>query len=868
MKRTSYLLLLFMMFLLFVFACDSLPQQPPDDDSETFTVTFDSQGGSSVNAIEVDDGETITPPIPTKIGHTFIGWFLGPELSADAFDADVAITSNLILYARWQVNTYTITFVVNDGTPISTVDRTFGAPLDLPVTTRDGHTFAGWFTDAILTQTLTHTHMPAGHLLLYAKWQANMYTITFVVNDGTPIDSINRTVGAPLELPISTRDGHMFAGWFTDVDLTQALTYTHMPAHHMILYAKWEPVILETHLIEYWMLHEGEAVIALSFGETHAAALTSQGHLLTWGYNTYGQLGDGTTNGRRSPADITSHFNLQAGETIIQVSLGSQHSAALTSQGRVFTWGVSWSGRLGNGTPDVDVYSTPIDITDHFGLQIGETIIQLSLGAEHSTALTSAGRLFLWGKNEHGQLGDGTNTDRHHPIDITDHFGLAGHETIIRVSLGNSHSIALTSMDRVFTWGANSSGQLGDGSGSPRNMPTDITANFDFLDGETVESISAGRTNSAVLTSANRLFTWGNNVFGQIGDGTTIGRFTPTVVTAGFNLQDHETIIQVSFGYDYAAIITSLNRVFFWGYNANGELGIGTTNTEANPHPIDMTSGFDLSENETITQLSLSTSTSAALSSEGRVFTWGSNGFGKIGDGTWDDQMLPKAIDMTDLGATQFLLVGTDELTHLADIDPFKPEREGYVFSGWYTDETFTTLYAFGIMPDHDLTLFGYWIPADTSLVVNGDFSQPLEGTWELWFGDGGNSTAVIVDGVLVFDITDIGANWYSNHFFQTGLTLTQGVTLRLTFDARADIARTIVVKLEDTTFYGYIDQNVDITTEWTTYTIDLYMNMPTRTDGKLVFGAGNMSDINEATGVATTIYINNVSLIVIDSED
>ncbi len=809
MKRTSYLLLLFMMFLLFVFACEGRPSDNHDDDTngdiETFTITFDARGGSAVTSIEVDEGMTVTLPVTQKTGHTFLGWYPDDDPSTPPVTNDTPITANLVLYARWQANEYTITFEVNGGTSISSVGRTYDEMLDLPITTKTGHVFAGWYTDENLTQPLTYTRMPDGHLTLYAKW---------------------------------------------------------------------ELADLETYQIGYYIFQPVETIVKISLGSEHSAALTSLGRVYTWGMGTYGILGDGYRTSRSIPVEITQHFGLQPEETIVQIELGDRHSAALTSLGRIFTWGDNERGQLGDGTNTFSAeHLTPTEMTGNFDLQDGEKIIQLSVGSYFSSVLTSSGRIFTWGANWYGELGDGTTTNSNTPIDITSGFALHEEETIITITLGSHHSAALTSLGRVFTWGFNGYGQLGDGTanwdGNP--SPRDMTSHFALQHEEMIIQLSLGRSHSAALTSLGRVFTWGFNGFGQLGDGTsnTDNNPYPIDITSHFELLENETITQVSLGYDHSSALTSFGRIFTWGRNWHGVLGNGTVNSEdPNPNPIDVTSGFDLTADETISQIIQGTFMTFVLTNESRMFSWGKNNFSQLGDETTTDQALPGERIISYVNMTKFFLVRTDEFVHMSDIVPYMPEKEGYTFSGWYWDITLTTLYEFGTMPDRNIKRYGYWIPDDPSLVVNGDFSQPLEDTWELWFGDGGNSTAVIVDGVLVFDIIDIGANWYSNHFFQTGLTLTQGVTLRLTFDARADIARTIVVKLEDATYYGYIDQNVDITTEWTTYTIDLYMNMPTRTDGKLIFGAGNMSDINEATGVATTIYINNVSLVVIDSED
>ena len=157
-------------------------------------------------------------------------------------------------------------------------------------------------------------------------------------------------------------------------------------------------------------------------------------------------------------------------------------------------------------------------------------------------------------------------------------------------------------------------------------------------------------------------------------------------------------------------------------------------------------------------------------------------------------------------------------------------------------------------------------IPPESELfVTNGDFSEPLEGTWTHWAGEGGASTANIVNGVLEYDITAAGVQWWSSQFSQPGLTVPQGLGFILEFEARADIARPMVVKIENAQYVGYIDESVSLTTEWQTFQIEFFVTAPTITNGKLIFGAGTMMAYDSIVGAMTTIYIDNIKFIELD---
>lgn len=216
----------------------------------------------------------------------------------------------------------------------------------------------------------------------------------------------------------------------------------------------------------------------VSLGGNHSAMISEDGKLFMWGGNLYGQLGNETNIDSNIPVDITEHFNLNENEIIISVSLSRFGSAALTSDGRMFIWGYGNNGELGN--MQYEHSNVPIDITNSFNLQQNESIKEISLGAHHSAILTSNGRVFTWGANNSGQLGNNTNTSRNYPLEINNWIELDEGEIVQSIELGYLHSTLVTSKNRLFTWGDNMSGQLGDGTTTSRSIPHDITDNFNL----------------------------------------------------------------------------------------------------------------------------------------------------------------------------------------------------------------------------------------------------------------------------------------------------------------------------------------------------------------------------------------------------
>jgi alpha-tubulin suppressor-like RCC1 family protein len=199
-------------------------------------------------------------------------------------------------------------------------------------------------------------------------------------------------------------------------------------------------------------------VSAVTAGYEDTCARTTAGGVKCWGYNGYGQLGDGTTTDSSTPVDVTG---LTSGVTAI--SVGYYHACALTTAGGVKCWGGNSNGQLGDGTNTASL--TPVDVT---GLTSG--VGAISASEYHTCALTTAGGVKCWGYNGNGRLGDGTTTQRNTPVDVS---GLTG--GVAAVSASEDHTCALTSAGGIKCWGYNASGQLGDGTTTQSRTPVDVT---------------------------------------------------------------------------------------------------------------------------------------------------------------------------------------------------------------------------------------------------------------------------------------------------------------------------------------------------------------------------------------------------------
>jgi uncharacterized repeat protein (TIGR02543 family) len=695
-----------------------------------YTITLNTNEGTSINPITQDYNTALTAPVdPTRTGYTFAGWFSDEALTnAYTFPATMP-SSNVTVYAKWTINQYTITLNTNEGTSINPITQDFNTSLTAPVDpTRTGYTFAGWFSDEALTNAYTFPGMmPSSNVTVYAKWTINQYTITFDTNGGTSINPITQDFNTSLTAPSNpTRTGYTFAGWFSDEALTNAYTFpATMPSSNVTVYAKWT---INQYTITYrtfdsfnptsdFFLSAGETITQVEAGTVHTIILTSMGRVLTTGYQSEGQLGDGisTQTFRTKPTDITSRFNLNAtiNERIVQVVAGQYHSGAISSIGRVFTWGRNTEGQGGVG--NTTNQNVPNEITPSFGLVGGDTIVSLQLGFAHSVALSSTGRVFTMGQNNQGQLGNGTTTLTSSPIEITNHFTLNNGETITSVYAGYSFSGALSSDGNVFMWGANTRGQIGGGDGLTSNAlsPVNITTRFNLDAQDRIQSLSLGHDHASAISEDGKVFMWGSNqagssYSGQIGLDSNYSLVrNPINITHVFNLNPNETIQSMSLGSYYSSALTSTHRVFTWGLNDNAQLGNGTQGSVTNTHiPVNITSRFTLTDNEVVASLNMGYYSSFALTSTGRVFAWGQNHVGQYGNGNLNSSNTPIAA-MSGSPST------VSNVTHAFGsvlTRPVDPVRSGKTFDGWYIDTTFTTKYTFATMPAQNITLYARWI--------------------------------------------------------------------------------------------------------------------------------------------------------------
>ena len=360
------------------------------------------------------------------------------------------------------------------------------------------------------------------------------------------------------------------------------------------------------------------AATSISAGYGHTCALTSAGGVKCWGDNGYGQLGDGTTADRRSPVGVSG---LASG--VRAIAAGEALTCAVTSAGGVKCWGDNAYGQLGDGTT--------ADRRSPVGVLSLASVRAIAAGKALGCALTTAGGVKCWGYNRYGELGDGTKTDHHAPVDVS---GLRSGVTAIAV--GYLHACALTSAGRVKCWGYNRYGQLGDGTTIDRRMPVDVSG---LAAG--VTAITAGGGHTCALTSTGGVKCWGSNYLGELGDGTTTRRLTPSAVSG---LASGVAAIAAG-GEAHGCALTTAGGVKCWGYNGYGQLGDGTTADRRSPVDV---SGL---EGGVEAIAAGGYGHTCALTTAGEVKCWGRNSSGQLGDGTSTERRTPVAVTLAGLQA-------------------------------------------------------------------------------------------------------------------------------------------------------------------------------------------------------------------------
>ncbi len=293
-------------------------------------------------------------------------------------------------------------------------------------------------------------------------------------------------------------------------------------------------------------------VTSVAAGKHHSLALLSDGTVMAWGYNASGQLGNGGTTTSDVPVVVAGLTGVKA------IAAGANHSLALLGNGTVMAWGGNESGQLGDGnTNDSEV---PVAVKGLTG------VTAIAAGGEYSLALLSKGTVMAWGENEHGQLGDGNTRNSEVPVAVK---GLTG---VTAIAAGGEHGLALLSRGTVMAWGENEYGQLGNSAVTEEEQEedfSDVPVTVNGVSG--VKAITAGAHHSLALLGNGGVMAWGEDKYGELGDGSIVRSDEVPVAVSGLS-----GVAAVSAGGEHSLALLGNGGVMAWGEDKYGELGNGS----------------------------------------------------------------------------------------------------------------------------------------------------------------------------------------------------------------------------------------------------------------------------------------------------
>ena len=340
---------------------------------------------------------------------------------------------------------------------------------------------------------------------------------------------------------------------------------------------------------------------------THNCAIRTGGTLYCWGESNVGQVGVNLDN-----SNVTTPRGVLVTVPLVKIARGQSYSCGLSSAGAVYCWGANYYGELGNAN-----YYSVVTVPEASSMPSGVTFTEIVGGAYTTCALTGAGRSYCWGYGQYGQLGNGlTPTNQPTPTPSTMPTGVAFRS----IAAGGSHNCAVSTVNTLYCWGYGGNGEIGDGAFTTRNVPTLVPAPA----GVAFTGVAATGNSTCAVGDDGKIYCWGPNYNGTVGDNTETPRGSPTQVV----MPSGVSFTTVAGGNSFYCALTTTGAAYCWGLNNNGQLGdSGASSKRLVPYPVTMPSGV------TFTSLMLGASNSCALSSTGVAYCWGMNVYGAVGTG-------------------------------------------------------------------------------------------------------------------------------------------------------------------------------------------------------------------------------------------
>ncbi|MDH3731255.1 MAG: signal peptidase I, partial [Acidimicrobiia bacterium] len=369
--------------------------------------------------------------------------------------------------------------------------------------------------------------------------------------------------------------------------------------------------------------------VATANGGSSACAIDDSGSVFCWGRNDQGQLGDGSTTARTSPVAAAGVGGAGTLETGLGLGLGKEHSCAVEVAGTVLCWGRNNKGQLGDATTTDSL--TAVQVVGVGGTGTLAGISQVVAGEAHSCGLDGSGAVFCWGLNDKGQLGDTTTTDATSPVAVSGVGGIGTLTGVTHLSAGLKHTCAVRTDTSVVCWGLNNEGQLGNGTTTDATSPVVVSGvgGTGTLSGAV--TVGAGESHTCANITDGTMVCWGRNDKGQLGNATTTDSETPVQVVDVDGTGTLTGIAHIGVGAKHTCAVTTTQNMYCWGHNDQGQLGNSTTSSSSDPGPV-----LGSPENPLKPVLTVAAGLKHSCMSlmDLTVYCWGRNDKGQVGDGT------------------------------------------------------------------------------------------------------------------------------------------------------------------------------------------------------------------------------------------
>jgi alpha-tubulin suppressor-like RCC1 family protein len=398
------------------------------------------------------------------------------------------------------------------------------------------------------------------------------------------------------------------------------------------------------------------AAAALGFsqvaqGENTGYGLDGDGHVYSWGDNGGDEFGDGGAAASSIPVRVLQGA-IPNGVAITQIAAGWQSGYGLGSDGKVYAWGTNSSGQLGDGTTTTRTQPVAIDVS---GVAAGVRFTHLAASAMDAYAIASDGTIYAWGYGADGELGNGSTANSDSPV-VVSAAGMPAGVVFSQVAAGGLMAFGIGTDGHVYSWGWNGTGSLGDGSTANSDVPVPLSTGA-IGAGVTIAQVAAGQEGGYALGSDGHVYDWGSNLFGDLGDGSTTDSSVPVQVVAG-QIPAGVSITAIGAGSASGYGIGSDDHVYAWGIGGNGQLGNGASSDSSTPV---VAAAGAVPAGVHLETISGGYHSVIALGTDDRVYGWGDNNSGDTGDGTTTQRDTPVLGANADITSVTFGgVAGTD----------------------------------------------------------------------------------------------------------------------------------------------------------------------------------------------------------------